>query len=56
MNLMANTNPVCSDMETVHYVRQKAESIGLVDVHQCVSVTEGFDGRTVEHLKNWTVR
>lgn len=51
VNLMANTNPVCSDMETVHYVRQKAESIGLVDVHQCVSVTEGFDGRTVEHLK-----
>lgn len=51
VNLMANTNPVCSDMETVHYVRQKAESVGLVDVHQCVSVTEGFDGRTVEHLK-----
>ena len=22
-----------------------------MDVHQCVSVTEGFDGRTVEHLK-----
>ncbi|MCI9405988.1 MAG: dihydroorotase [Oscillospiraceae bacterium] len=51
VNLMANTNPVCSDMETVRYVRQKAEQIGLAEVHQCVSVTKDFDGRTVEHLK-----
>ncbi len=50
VNLMANTNPVCSDMETVRYVRKKAEEIGLVDVHQCVSVTKAFDGRTTEHL------
>ena len=51
VNLMANTNPVCSDMETVRYVRQKAEQNGLAEVHQCVSVTKDFDGRTVEHLK-----
>ena len=51
VNLMANTNPVCSDMETVRYIRRKAETMGLVDVHQCVSVTKNFDGRTVEHLK-----
>ena len=40
VNLMANTNPVCSDMETVRYIRRKAETMGLVDVHQCVSVTK----------------
>lgn len=51
VNLMANTNPVCSDMETVRYVRQKAEQAGLVEVHQCVSVTKNFDGQTTEHLK-----
>lgn len=51
VNLMANTNPVCSDMETVRYVREKARKIGLVDVHQCVSVTKNFDGRTTDHLK-----
>ena len=27
VNLMANTNPVCSDMETVRYIRRKAEAI-----------------------------
>ena len=32
VNLMANTNPVCSDMETVRYIRRKAEAMGLVDV------------------------
>lgn len=51
VNLMANTNPVCSDMETVRYIRRKAEAMGLVDVHQCVSVTKNFDGQTVDHLK-----
>lgn len=51
VNLMANTNPVCSDMETVRYVREKANKIGLIDVHQCVSVTKEFDGKTIEHLE-----
>ena len=51
VNLMANTNPVCSSMETVRYVREKAQKLGLVEVHQCVSVTEGFDGKTVSHLQ-----
>lgn len=52
VNLMANTNPVCSDMKTVRYVQQKAQQIGLVEVHQCVSVTKNFDGRTIDHLKS----
>lgn len=51
VNTMANTSPVCSSMETVEYVRRKAEEAGLVEVHQCVSVTENFDGRTTEHLR-----
>lgn len=51
VNTMANTFPVCSSMETVEYVRRKAEEAGLVEVHQCVSVTENFDGRTTEHLR-----
>lgn len=48
--LMANTNPVCSSMETVNYVRKKAYSIGLVDVEQVVSVTEGLKGQSIAHL------
>lgn len=52
VNLMANTNPVCSDINTVKYVREKAKAIGLVDVHQVVSITKNFDGKTLDHLDN----
>ena len=30
VNLMANTNPVCSNMNTVNYVIDKADKIGLI--------------------------
>lgn len=49
--LMANTKPVCSSKETLEYIRNKAEEVGLVDVHQCVSVTKDFDGKTLSHLE-----
>lgn len=52
VNLMANTNPVCSDINTVKYVSEKAKAIGLVDVHQVVSITKNFDGKTLDHLDN----
>ena len=51
VNLMANTDPVCSHMDVVEEVLQKAEDCGLVQVHQCVSVTENFDGETTSHLQ-----
>lgn len=50
VNLMGNTNPICSSMDTVKYVLNKAEQLDLVDVHQTVSITENFDGHTLEHL------
>ena len=49
--LMANTNPVCSNMEVVNLVKKLAAEVGKVDVHQCVSVTQNFDGKTIDHLK-----
>lgn len=52
VNLMANTNPVCSSMETVNYVLKKSKEIGLVDVHQVVSITKNFDGKTISHIDN----
>ncbi|MBP1743311.1 MAG: dihydroorotase [Firmicutes bacterium] len=51
VNLMANTKPVCSDMDTVNYVLDKVREIGLVDAHQCVSITRGFDGKDISHLE-----
>jgi dihydroorotase len=50
VNLMANTKPVCSSMETVKYVLKRAEEIGLVDAHQCVSITRDFGGKDISHL------
>ncbi|MDR7856609.1 dihydroorotase [Tissierella sp.] len=50
VNLMGNTNPICSSMETVDYVLNRARDLDLVDVHQTVSITKDFDGQTLEHL------
>lgn len=48
--LMANTKPICSSKEVLEIVRNKAKKVGLVDVHQCPSITKNFDGETLEHL------
>lgn len=48
--LMGNTNPICSTKEVVEYVRNKVREVGLIDVHQCVSITENFNGKSIEHL------
>ncbi len=50
VNLMANTNPICSSMKIVDYVLGKAKKIDLIDIHQTVSITENFDGRTLNHI------
>jgi dihydroorotase len=50
VNLMANTNPISSDMRIVNYVREKARKIGFIDVHQVVSITKNLDGKTLSHL------
>lgn len=50
-NLMPNTNPVCSDPAIAAGVVAEAKKVGKVDVHQCLSITKGFDGKTLDHLK-----
>ena len=51
VNLMANTKPVISTYAQVKDVLTRARDIGLVDVHQCASITRDMDGRTVDHLE-----
>lgn len=51
--LMGNTNPICSTKEVVEYVRNRAKEVGLIDVHQCVSITENFGGKSIEHLSSF---
>lgn len=50
VNLMANTNPICSDMKTVNYVLDRSQQLNLIDIHQTVSITKDFDGKTLDHL------
>src|SRR5664280_2217685 len=51
VNLMANTKPVISSRLQVQDVLDRAASIGLIDVHQCASITKNMDGVTVDHLE-----
>ena len=51
VNLMPNTKPVCSSAEIAHAVEAEAARIGLCDANQTVSITENFDGKTIDHLK-----
>jgi len=50
VNLMANTIPVCSDMETVNYVLNKGQIVNLIDIHQSVSITKDLKGEDTSHL------
>ncbi|MEG0308885.1 MAG: dihydroorotase [Clostridium sp.] len=50
VNLMANTNPVCSTMDTVNYVVNKGKEVGLVDINQVISITNNFTGDDISHL------
>ncbi|MGH4123014.1 MAG: dihydroorotase [Clostridium sp.] len=54
INLMANTKPVCSDMDTINMVLKKAREIKLVDIHQCASITEDLLGQSIAHLGELT--
>ena len=51
--LMGNTRPICSSKEVLDYVNEKASELGLVDIHQCVTITKNFDGQTIEHLESF---
>lgn len=50
VNLMANTNPICSDMDTFNYVIKKGRELNLTDINQIVSVTKDMKGESLEHL------
>lgn len=48
--LMANTKPICSSKEVLDIVRNRGKEVGLTDLHQCLSITKNFDGKTLTHL------
>ncbi len=52
VNLMGNTDPICSTKETLDYIMDKNEQAGLIDIHQTVSMTRNFDGEDISHLED----
>lgn len=54
INLMANTKPICSSMDTINTVLKKAKEINLVDIHQCASITKDLLGQSIDHLSELT--
>lgn len=54
VNLMANTKPTCSNREVVAYVYERAKSIGLIDIHQTVSITHNLEGTDISHLEQFS--
>lgn len=51
--LMGNTSPTCSTKEVLDYVKNKEENLKLIDIHQCVTITKNFDGKTLSHLEDF---
>lgn len=51
--LMGNTSPTCSTKEVLDYVKNKEKSLNLIDIHQCVTITKNFDGKTLSHLEEF---
>lgn len=52
VNLMGNTKPVASNMDVINYVNDKAKVIGLIEVNQVATITDGLKGDNIEHLKD----
>ena len=49
---MPNTNPVISSYEAAKDVMKRGAALGLANIFQSVSITAGFEGKDITHLKN----
>ncbi|WP_050606591.1 dihydroorotase [Clostridium niameyense] len=50
VNLMANTNPICSSIKELNYVLNKSKDLDIIDIHQTASITKNFNGEDIDHL------
>ena len=50
--LMPNTVPVISSEEMAEFNDKRGDELGYCQVIQSVSITENFEGKSTEHLKN----
>jgi len=50
VNLMPNTNPVCSNMDLVRNIEQRLQAVGLIYGNQTLSMTKDLLGVDYHHL------
>ena len=46
---MPNTKPVVSDPDLARDLMKSIDEIGLTRLHQCLSITENFEGKSIAH-------
>ena len=51
VNLMPNTNPVCSCLAIAKDVEQRVGEAGFITANQTLSMTKNLEGKDYEHLK-----
>ena len=51
VNLMPNTNPVCSSLELAKNVEKRVQEVGFITANQTLSMTKDLQGKDYEHLK-----
>lgn len=47
---MANTNPVCDNIDTMKYIKEKVEKLNLCDIYQVCSVTKELKGKDIVNI------
>lgn len=45
VNLMGNTKPICDSKEVYEDIMERGKALGLIDIHQVMAITRGFNGR-----------
>jgi dihydroorotase len=52
VNLMPNTNPVCSSIEQAREIEARADKISGITVNQTISMTKNLEGVNISHLRD----
>ncbi len=50
--LMGNTKPTVSSPEVYNDIIKRTKDLDLIDIDQVYTITENFDGKTLDHLDN----
>ena len=49
--LMGNTKPTVSSPEVYNDIKKRSKDLDLIDIDQVYTITENFDGKTLDHLE-----